>query len=77
VSDQQDTATIVLTTDERRFITRMLLAEKSVVDDQLARLRPDASADYVTYVSDKARMLGAIVDKLDGAFVAALSEVTA
>lgn len=69
MSEQQNTSTVVLTTEERHWIAARLLDEKRATGDQLARADADADAKYVAYLSGKAQMLGTLVDKLDQAYL--------
>ena len=66
MSDTKDTAPVVLTTEERHFITRLLLAERPT-DAQVEVAKSGSSAEYLEYLEGRVRLCTDLVAKLDEA----------
>jgi hypothetical protein len=69
--DTKDTATVVLTTEERHFITRMALAERPT-DAQIEVAKSGSSAEYLAYLEGEYRLCTELVAKLDEAYLASV-----
>lgn len=76
MSDSKDTATVVLTTEERHFITRLLLAERPT-DAQVEVAKSGSSAEYLEYLEGRVRLCTDLVAKLDEAYLASVCEAFA
>ena len=76
MSDTKNTATVVLTTDERHFITRLVLAERPT-NAQIEVAKSGSSAEYLDYLERKYRLCTDLVAKLDEAYLASVREAVA
>lgn len=68
MSDTKHTATVVLTTKERHFITRLLLAERPT-DAQVEVAKVGSNAEYLEYLESRVRLCTDLVAKLDEAYL--------
>ena len=76
MSDTKDTATVVLTTEERHFITRLVLAERPT-DAQIEVAKVGSNAEYLEYLENRVRLCTGLVAKLDEAYLASVREAVA
>ena len=76
MSDTKDTATVVLTTDERHFITQLALAERPT-NAQIEVAKVGNNAEYLEYLENRVRMCTELVAKLDEAHLASVREAVA
>lgn len=76
MSDTDHTATVVLTTEERQFITRMILAERPT-DAQIEVAKVGSNAEYLEYLESRVRLCTDLVAKLDEAYLASVREAVA
>ena len=76
MSDLKDTATVVLTTEERHFITRLMLAERPT-DAQIEVAKSGSNAEYLEYLENRVRLCTGLVAKLDEAHLASVREAVA
>lgn len=74
--DTKDTATVVLTTEERHFITRLVLAERPT-DAQIEVAKVGSNAEYLEYLESRVRLCTELVAKLDEAYLASVREAVA
>lgn len=72
----KDTATVVLTTEERHFITRLLLAERPT-NAQVEVAKVGNNAEYLAYLAGRVRLCTDLVAKLDEAYLASVREAVA
>lgn len=78
MSDTKDTATVVLTTDERHLVTRLLLIERDAEAKFLAAIKlVDGMPKATAAAADKVQMLTGLVAKLDEAYAASVREAVA
>lgn len=78
MSDAKNTATVVLTTDERRLVTRLLLIERDAEAKFLAAIKlVDWMPKATAAAADKVQMLTGLVAKLDEAYAASVREAVA
>lgn len=71
MSDTDHTATVVLTTDERHFITQLALAERPT-NAQIEVAKVGNNAEYLEYLENRVRMCTELVAKLDEAYLASV-----
>lgn len=76
MSDAKNTATVVLTTDERHFITQLALAERPT-NAQIEVAKVGNNAEYLEYLENRVRMCTELVAKLDEAYLASVREAVA
>lgn len=76
MSDTKDTATVVLTTEERHFITGLLLAERPT-NAQVEVAKSGSSAEYLEYLEGRVRLCTDLVAKLDEAYLVSVREAVA
>ena len=74
--DTKDTATVVLTTEERHFITGLLLAERPT-NAQIEVAKVGNNAEYLEYLENRVRLCTGLVAKLDEAYLASVREAVA
>ena len=76
--DTKDTATVVLTTDERRLVTRLLLVERDAEAKYLSAIElVDGMPEATAAAADRVQMLTGLIAKLDEAYVASVREAVA
>lgn len=73
MSDTDHTATVVLTTEERQFITRLLLAD-CPTNAQVEVAKVGNNAEYLEYLENRVRLCTGLVAKLDEAYLASVRE---
>lgn len=71
MSDAKNTATVVLTTDERHFITQLALAERPT-NAQIEVAKVGSSAEYLEYLEGRVRLCTDLIAKLDEAYLASV-----
>lgn len=74
--DTKDTATVVLTTEERHLITRLLLAD-CPTEAQIEVAKSGSNAEYLEYLEGRVRLCTDLVAKLDEAYLASVCEAFA
>ena len=78
MSDTKDTATVVLTTEERRLVTRLLLVERDAEAKYLSAIElVDGMPEATAAASDRVQMITRLIAKLDEAYVASVREAVA
>lgn len=78
MSDTKDTATVVLTTDERRLVTRLLLVERDAEAKYLSAIElVDGMSEATAAAADRVQMITGLIAKLDEAYVASVREAFA
>ena len=76
--DTKDTATVVLTTDERRLVTRLLLVERDAEAKYLSAIElVDGMPEATAAAADRVQMITGLIAKLDEAYVASVREAVA
>ncbi len=76
MSGTKDTATVVLTTEERHLITRLLLAD-CPTEAQIEVAKSGNNAEYLAYLEGRVRLCTDLVAKLDEAYLASVCEAVA
>lgn len=74
--DTKDTVTVVLTTEERHLITRLLLAD-CPTEAQIEVAKSGNNAEYLAYLEGRVRLCTDLVAKLDEAYLASVCEAVA
>ncbi|MCT7373188.1 hypothetical protein [Mycolicibacterium llatzerense] len=78
MSDTKDTAAVVLTTEERLLVTRLLLIEQDAEAKFLAALElVDGMPEATAAAADRVQMITGLIAKLDEAYLASVREAVA